>query len=179
MDLLQRVRKGDGGAFDELVDRYTQSLYRTALSLVGTAADAEDVVQETLLGAFKGARSFRGRSSVKTWLFSILMRQAARCRRTMARRKTVHLHEVAEAADGLSVHSGAGAHAARTRQKLDVLAVLARLSPEHREVVLLREWEGMSYEEMADVLGVPRGTVESRLYRARQNLKAELAGYTA
>jgi RNA polymerase sigma-70 factor (ECF subfamily) len=157
--------RGDEAEFHELVDRYADELYRLAASLVGNTADAEDVVQETFSGAFQAMPNFDGRSSVRTWLSRILVKQAAKWRRRRKVRRTVMLDA---AAPGPNPEQGL---------RIDVLGALETLSPEHREVVALREFQGMSYEEMAEVLGVPRGTVESRLFRARQELRDRLKAY--
>ena len=176
-ELVVAARRGDSQAFDELVDRHAHRLFRLAFRLVSRSADAEDVVQETLMGAFRHLGRFRERSTVKTWLSSILVRQAARCLRKRGRRKVLPLHEAAsEVGDRLAGRTGAGPSEQVTRS-LDVRQALQALSREHREVVVLREYEGMSYAEISEVLGVPRGTVESRLFRARQHLKVELRGY--
>lgn len=184
LDLLRRAAKGDGAAFHELVDRHAQPLYRLAYSLAGNAADAEDLVQETLAGAFRGLDRFEGRSSVKTWLSRILVTQVARWRRSRRGKSAVSL----QAMDGGPEEEGtgdtrdpAGADAAdtpeRVARRIDLQAALQKLTPEHREVLLLREFQGLSYEEMAEALGVPRGTVESRLHRARAELKGRLKAY--
>ncbi len=166
-ELLQRAIEGDTAAFHELVDRHAAGLYRLACALTGDSADAEDVMQETFLGAFQRMGSFRGRSSVKTWLVSILSRQAARRHRTRLRRPALRLEELArEPAEERAPES-----------RMDVREALGRLSPEHRRVLVLREVEGMTYAEIAQALGVPLGTVESRLFRARQEMKTHLADY--
>lgn len=168
--LLRAARQGDESAFHALVDRHAGRLFRLAVSLVGNEADAEDVLQETLMGAFERMHGFEGRSTVKTWLTRILVRQAARFHRRRGRRKEQML-----APNGFEARVPSASQAADRR--LDVREALGRLSREHREVVVLREFDGMSYAEMADTLGVPQGTVESRLYRARQELKGALRGY--
>jgi RNA polymerase sigma-70 factor (ECF subfamily) len=157
--------RDDEAAFHELVDRYANEMFRLAVSLVGNAADAEDVVQETFTGAFQAMPDFEGRSSVRTWLSRILVKQAAKWRRRRNVRRTVVLDATAP---GPSPEQGL---------RIDVLGTLETLSPEHREVIALREFQGMSYEEIAEVLGVPRGTVESRLFRARQELRGRLKAY--
>lgn len=162
IELLRRSG-GDPKAFHALVDRHAQRLYRLAVCLVGNAADAEDVLQETFIGAFRGLGSFEGRSSVKTWLTRILVTQAARWRRD--RRRSEPMDE------------SVAAVAASPDATMDVQAAMQRLSAEHRQVLALREFERMSYEEMAEVLGVPRGTVESRLHRARSELREKLKSY--
>jgi RNA polymerase sigma-70 factor (ECF subfamily) len=169
-DLLRRSGAGDGRAFHQLVDRHSDRLYRVAMSLVGNATDAEDVLQEALAGAFRSARRFEGRSSVLSWLTRIVVTQAAKFWRTRKGRRDISLQ-----ADLDQPSSGGGT--AAVDAKLDLNACLLQLSQEHREVLVLREIDGMAYEEMAEVLGVPRGTIESRLFRARAELKKKLKGY--
>jgi len=177
LELARRARQGDDEAFHELVDRHAAALYRLAFSLVGNAADAEDVVQEALSGALQGLRGFKGRSSVKTWLSSIVVRQAAKSHRTRARHRVTSLDRLQEGGGAATAALEAEGFAARSNARLDIFAVLQALSPEHREVIVLREMEGRTYDEIADILAVPRGTVESRLHRARRELRNRLKGY--
>jgi RNA polymerase sigma-70 factor, ECF subfamily len=165
IELLHRAGDGDSKAFHALVDRHAQRLYRLAVSLIGNATDAEDVLQEAFVGAFKGLRSFEARSSVKTWLTRILVMQAAQWRRSRRRRPAGPIEDSIPAAGG------------NREAAMDVQAAIAKLSPEHAEVLVLREFEQMSYEEIAQVLDVPRGTVESRLHRARGELREKLKDY--
>jgi len=164
LDLAAKARRGDEAAFHEIVDRYADRLFRLAFALTGNAADAEDVAQETFMGAFRGLRRFEARSSLKTWLMRICVRQAARSRRTAATRRRL----------GAPSHERTPGDA---DTRLDILEALDALSPEHREVLLLRERMGMTYQEIAEMLRVPRGTVESRLFRARQALRERLGDY--
>lgn len=173
--LVRRARRGDDSAFHELVDRHGGRLFGLAMSLLGNAADAEDVLQETLAAAVRGLGGFRGHASVKTWLTRILVKRVARLRRSQSVRRSVPL-EAALNAPGRDPPAGATA-TGRADIRMDVAAVLVRLTEEHRTVILLREMQQMSYEEMANVLGIPRGTVESRLFRARQRLKELLKDY--
>jgi RNA polymerase sigma-70 factor (ECF subfamily) len=177
LELVRRARHDDEPAFHELMDRYAGELYGLAFSLVGNAADAEDVLQETFSGAFRHLRSFEERASVSTWLTRILVRQAAKRHRLKRRRAEVSL-------DALSQGSRAILGGAETPSpvfdldlRLDVDTVLDALSPEHREVLVLRELRGISYREISEVLDVPEGTVESRLFRARRELRERLKDY--
>jgi len=175
LGLIKRAREGDRSAFHELVDRHAHSLFALAVSLCGNTADAEDIVQETFAGAFRGLQGFRGQASVKTWLTRILIRQTARHHRSSRSRKAtlVPLEAASEAATGrASQHTEADT-------RIDVTAAIRTLSPDHREVIVLRELQGLSYDEMAEVLEVPRGTVESRLFRARRELQERLKEYFA
>ena len=172
IQLLHRAAHGDEAAFHRLVDRHAQSLYRLAYSLIGNAADAEDVLQDTFVGAFRGLGGFEARASVKTWLTRILLTQIARWRRERKRHPVEPIGENQPAGASKS-----GAAIDGVDQRIDVHAALLQLTPEHREILVLREFEHLGYEQIAQVLGVPRGTVESRLHRARLELRGKLLGY--
>jgi len=175
-ELLRAGGRGDQAAFAALVDRHARYLFGVAHGLSNNAADAEDLVQETLLAALNG--KFRGESAVRTWLVAILVKKAAMLRRSAGRRGP-HLSLAGgtsdESAPPIDVPVGSGAGG--TEAKLDLTTMLQSLSADHRAVIVLRELEGMSYEEMAAALNVPRGTIESRLHRAREELRKRYAGY--
>jgi RNA polymerase sigma-70 factor (ECF subfamily) len=175
LQLLRRAGAGDGQAFAELVERHAKSMYRLAYLLVGTAADAEDVLQETWTGVYKSLKRFEGRSTVRTWLTRILTTQVALWRRKR-RGGVISLDESPQAqADALP---GRQHSASRNSDwQADLQAALERLTSDHREVIVLREIQGLSYDEMAEALRVPRGTVESRLHRARGELRKLLQAY--
>ncbi|HEY2587636.1 MAG TPA: RNA polymerase sigma factor [Tepidisphaeraceae bacterium] len=175
-ELVRRIRAGDEAAFGELVNRHADGLYRMAYSVMGSAADAEDILQETLLGAFNRLSAFEGRSSVKTWLVRILLNHASKLRRSRRVRKAESLPEQLGPASGDQKYASASP-AAAVQSRVDVNEMLQSLSPEHREVIVLRELQQMSYDEIAEALRIPRGTVESRLHRARQELKRRYEGY--
>lgn len=184
--LLRRAAAGDGQAFSDLVDRHAKNMYRTAFMLLGSHADAEDVVQETWTGVYKALRRFEGRSTVRTWLTRILTTQVALWRR----KRRSGINRVGDARLGvlsLDDHPTAEADAlprderSASRQsdwQADLAQALDQLSLDHREVIVLREVEGFSYDEIADALKVPRGTVESRLHRARGELRKHLKAYS-
>jgi RNA polymerase sigma-70 factor (ECF subfamily) len=193
-DLVRSAAGGDDGAFHALVDRHAAAMFRVATGLTRNRADAEDLVQETLVGAYRGLKHFAGRSSVKTWLLQILTRQAAKAwHRNRHARRTLSLSgggsddkdagagaaTIAESA-AVSRAGGGGVGesgpAAAVEKRLDVMDVLRKLSPPHREILVLREMRQLSYEEIAEVLGVPRGTVESRLSRARAEFRQRYEG---
>ena len=166
-ELFRKAANGDGRAFHQLVDLHTQRLYRLAVSLVGNTVDAEDVLQEAFIGAFQGLKAFEHRSTVKTWLTRILVTQAAKWRRDNKRRtaEPIESQELDIIADKSN------------EIRIDLQGALQRLSLEHREVLVLREFDGLSYGEMAEMLNVPRGTIESRLHRARNELREQLKAY--
>jgi RNA polymerase sigma-70 factor (ECF subfamily) len=170
-ELLARARGGDQPAFARLVERHGPYLFGIARSLVRDAHDAEDVVQETFAAAASSGSGFRGDASVRTWLVAIATRQAALVRR---RRKPWLKFWSSGGTDETPPPEPA---TERVRQesmvdaRMDLATLLQRLDPELREVLVLRELRGLSYEQMAASLGIPRGTVESRLHRARNELR--------
>lgn len=169
-ELVKRAQRGDGRAFHDLVDRHAAALYALAVLLVGQAADAEDVLQETFAGAFRGLTGFRNESSVKTWLTRILVRQAARHHRQRGRAGGIRALTEEPPARGPGASQ-------RADVRMDFTQALRSLADEPREAIVLRELQGLSYEEIAGLLGVPRGTVESRLFRARRRLQELLKDY--
>jgi RNA polymerase sigma-70 factor (ECF subfamily) len=170
VDLVRSAGRGDDQAFHTLIDRHADALYRVARSLSRNRADAEDLVQETLLCAYRGARTFAGRSSAKTWMLRILTRLASRSWRRLKKRggPMASIDSAAAESDAaLARDPGTGA----VDHRIDVMEILNQLSEPHREVLLLREIGDLSYDEIARELGVPRGTVESRLARAREQFR--------
>jgi RNA polymerase sigma-70 factor, ECF subfamily len=167
-DRTERSEPGPRLSFQELVDPYAQELLALAASMLGNTADAEDVLQETFLGAFRSMDRFEGRSSQRTWLTSILVRQVARRRRVRFQTR----------ASSLAANQQAPTHetVAGNSRAPEVHSAMDRLSSEHRDILLLREVHGLSYDEICLVLDLPRGTVESRLHRARQALRDHLQG---
>ena len=167
-DLLRLSGRGDERAFHTLVDRHANALFQVAMSFSRNTADAEDLVQETLVSAYRGARGFAGRASVRTWLLTILNHHASRAwRRRQRRGATLSLDS---AADRQSYDPALTTPPASNQvdHRLDVMEILSGLSEPHREVLVMREIWNMSYDEIARALDVPRGTVESRLSRARE-----------
>ncbi|HEX4796640.1 MAG TPA: RNA polymerase sigma factor [Humisphaera sp.] len=176
LELVRKAAAGDHEAFHALVDRHAKNLFRVALSLSATRADAEDLVQETYAGAFKSLARFDGRASVKTWLMRILMRRAADAWRSGRRaRGTARLDD--DGGDATEGGRSVGSSTVAVDRRLDVASMLERLAPDHRQILMLREMNGMSYAEIASALEIPQGTVESRLHRAREELRRRLGDY--
>jgi RNA polymerase sigma-70 factor (ECF subfamily) len=171
LDLLAEARAGNASAFEKLIDRHADALFGLAVSMVKNRADAEELVQETFAAAFTNLEKFQGRAAVKTWICSILVNRAISLRRRERIRQMQPLNDDNRGFAGRQ----SGDHAMDA--KMDVHAVLQRLSEEHRQVIVLRELHGLSYEEIAETVGIPRGTVESRLHRARNELREMLKEY--
>lgn len=178
-ELVAKIRRGDQQAFQQLVGRHADSLLGMAYSLVGSRADAEDVVQETLIVALRRISTFEGRSTFGTWLRGILVFKAAKLRRSRKVRSSLPIqdHDGSGAVDRADAGLSSRSPSAAVDSRVDVMAMLETLSDEHREIVVLREIQQLSYDEISAMLKIPLGTVESRLYRARQELRKRFSGY--
>ncbi|MGB3051828.1 MAG: sigma-70 family RNA polymerase sigma factor [Polyangiales bacterium] len=186
-DLVQRLQAGDTAAFRALFDKYHRRAFAVAMGVVKNEDDALDAVQEAFVRVHKNIHKFEGSSSFYTWLYRIVMNVSIDHVRRTSRRKNLDfdertLHEESEVAgDGALVPSVANANPGKAalRRELGsaIQAALQQLPEHHRAVIILREIEGMSYEEMAEALEVPKGTVMSRLFHARKKMQASLAPY--
>jgi RNA polymerase sigma-70 factor (ECF subfamily) len=188
-DLVQRVQAGDSAAFRALFDKYHRRAFAVAMGVVKNEDDALDAVQEAFVKVHKNIHKFEGSSSFYTWLYRIVMNVSIDHVRRTSRRKTLDfderaLHEESEVAgDGALVphvtNANPGKAALRRELGGAIQAALQELPEHHRAVIVLREIEGMSYEEMAEALDVPKGTVMSRLFHARKKMQVALAPYLA
>jgi RNA polymerase sigma-70 factor (ECF subfamily) len=164
---------GNTAAFGALVARYQDRLYNTVYRLVENSEDALDVVQEAFLHAYQSLESFKGDSQFFTWLYRIAVNTAIslkRKKRVIARIDGRNGEALIEPHDP-SEFSQPGHALEQAEQEQRIHRALARLSPEHRTVLVMKELEGQKYEEMAETLGVPIGTIRSRLHRARLELR--------
>ncbi len=180
--LVQACRAGQTEAFGALVARYQDRLYPTVLRLIGSAEDAEDVLQDAFVRAFEKLDQFQGDSSFYTWIYRIAVNLAlSGYRRRRARsllRPGFHRRAVVSPEDppDLSPDSDPTIPLERAEREKIVEAALNKLGPEHRAVVVLKDFDGHRYEEISAILGVPVGTVRSRLHRARSELRERLRG---
>src|SRR4051794_11928609 len=181
-ELLEQARRGENAARTELVMRHGRRLFGLAAALLGGAdADVNDVVQETFLAAFDGGlKGFKGDASLATWLGGVLVNRGRKLRRYRHSRPAgppgrVERHDAGGQPAGDDRASPGPA--TQVEQRIDVATMLDSLPPEYREVIVLREWQQMSYSEMASVLGVPERTAETRLTRARRMLRQRFGGY--
>lgn len=170
--LISDCLAGDHAAFGTLVARYQDRLYNTVFRLVGNAEDARDAVQETFLSAYQSLAGFKGDSLFFTWLYRIAINHAI----SMKRKQRVVLR--LGSARGSGTEPADPSDAAQPGRALEmaederrIQEALARMSPEHRTVLILKDMEGRKYEEMAELLDVPVGTIRSRLHRARFELR--------
>jgi RNA polymerase sigma-70 factor, ECF subfamily len=170
--LLTRLRAGDARAFEELVTIHQHRVFGVALRMLGSRAEAEEIAQETFLRAHRALADFRGEARLGTWLYGIASRLCLN-RLASGPRRHERSDEVA-----LLQQPAEGADAVATLEQRELQAALheavGALPEERRIVVVLRDLEGLAYEEIAEVLGLPLNTVRSRLHRARLDLKAKL-----
>jgi RNA polymerase sigma-70 factor (ECF subfamily) len=173
--LLACFASGRRDALEELFRRYRSPAYRVAYRLLGHEADALDAVQDGFVKALTHLDGFRGQSSFKTWLLRVVSNAALDLGRQRGRRETLTLPGAADADGGPSVpdQPGRGLERADLRRLLD--QALAALPEAQRRTFVLHADAGLSYREVADVLGISIGTVMSRLYYARQKMRAFLA----
>jgi RNA polymerase sigma-70 factor (ECF subfamily) len=180
-DLIARSQHGDTAAFNELVIRYRQRAYAMIYQMVRQEDDAWDLCQDGFLKAWKNIRHFRGQSQFFTWLYRILMNVTI----DWVRRK--HVQGETEFDDTIGLHNIEPASTTTPRGELAPMlrvsdkeiraridVAITKLSPEHREVVVLREIEGLEYQEIAERVGIPLGSVMSRLFYGRKKLQAQL-----
>ncbi len=174
--LVVAAQAGDRRALDALLARYESRLYRFGLRMCADEADARDVLQETLLAAFRNLGSFRGDARLSTWLFQIARSFCTRQRRLRDGEPTHH--EQVDAPEVLRVPNGLEAtdDTAHARMVGEVIQLaISSLPAEYREALVLRDVEGFDTREAADVVGLDEAAFKSRLHRARLSLKQKLA----
>ena len=181
-ELVERARRGDREAFRVLVERYQRKVAALAIGMLRNREDALDVVQDTFTKAFQSLDKFKGDSSFYTWIYRIGVNLCI----DHQRRESRYVQTAGDLDDGgedvappsadelerdepfeMARSSEIGAH---------LVEAINELTPEHRAVILLREVDGLSYEEISQVLDCPKGTVMSRLHYARRHLQARLKG---
>ena len=163
---IHQIATGDRDAFERLYKAYAPRLFRYLFCMIGNAGTSEELTNDVMLAAWKGAASFRGESRVSTWLFGI-----ARYKALNAVRQTQPLTVEVEMASEVAA-SGEGPQDVVQRHSLEksVRSALQELSPEHREVVELTFYQGLSYQEIADIMQCPVNTVKTRMFYAKKKL---------
>jgi RNA polymerase sigma-70 factor, ECF subfamily len=176
-DLVAVFQSGDFSAFDELVRRWEGKIQGAVYRIMGSEEDARDLSQEAFLRAFRNLGRFKGEARFSSWLYQIALNL---CRDRMRRKKGkswVSWDELAERGEGPVQSQGPSAVElveASDRARW-IAAAVASLSDDQREVVVLKEYQGLTFQEIADTLGIPASTVKTRLYRALSELRTRLA----
>lgn len=167
-NIIARARRGDADAFEQLVVAYRDQVFRLALRMCGNEADADEVAQEAFLSAWKALPNFRGDSQFSTWLYQLTSHAAIDLMRREKRQIAAEDITEVSAPDPTP---GPQQQAERSETQQAVRDAMAQLSPEYRQIVVLRFLQELSYEEIGTVLKLPPGTVKSRLNRAKAQLK--------
>ncbi|MBQ3100110.1 MAG: sigma-70 family RNA polymerase sigma factor [Clostridia bacterium] len=171
--LARRAAKGDPAAFEEIVDKYQHMIYNLCLSKLRSREDALDVSQDTFLCAYRAISSFRGESKLSSWLYRICLN----CIADRQRKKTPTV-SIEKDEDGVGFEIPDTSESSDPQRSLEksekiraVRQAIDALPDESRVIVVLREYENLSYQEISDMLGIEVGTVKSRLNRAREKIK--------
>ena len=175
VQIVNKVLRGDVNAFEKLVVEYEKNVYAITQRMTGNAEDAADMTQETFIKAYNSLSSFRGDSKFSVWLYRIATNVCLDFLRSRSRKPTVSLSveddegeesqlDIADESQSPETLLERGLTRDAVRRGLDAL------SPEYRQILLLREIQGLSYEEIADALSLEVGTVKSRIFRARKRL---------
>jgi len=181
-ELVQAAQKGDQQAFRKLVERYQRRVYQLALGMVKDADEAMDIAQETFVRVHRYLPSFKGDSSFFTWTYRIAVNLCLDAGRKKGRGESVEFDErQAEVEASMDPPSAALAGPQRNALNRELAGkieeALSGLSENHRAILLLREVEGLSYEELSQTLGIRKGTVMSRLFHARLKMQRKLREY--
>ena len=178
---IERLIAHDERAFIELVQAYEQRVFRLLLRMLGRRDEAEDMAQEVFVQVFKAIGTFRGDSRLGTWIYRIAVNLCKNRMKYLSRRHTAEQDELEPAAERLPLNEAKGVTFGETTRpdqlvegfQLErvVQACIAELEPDFREVLVLRDVEDLTYDELCEVTGLPEGTVKSRLHRARAMLK--------
>jgi RNA polymerase sigma-70 factor (ECF subfamily) len=189
-ELLRKARFGDRGAFGQIVLRYQDRLYNAVVRTVGDPEEARELVQETFTKALAKIDTFRGDAQPYTWLFRIAINLSISQLRKVGRKRTFSLDasfagdsgssdQAASLVDRVAQDKGPSPHDVieKREEHEQVLAALGRLDAEYRAILVMRDIEGFDYQQMAEVLQLPLGTLKSRLFRARLALRDELKSY--
>jgi len=181
-ELVEQARRGSRNAFQMLVEQYQSRAYRLAFNVLRRREDAEDVVQESFVKAYLSLPNFKGESAFYTWFYRIVYNMSVDLKRKTARRggapaeldeKLLNIQET-NASILIGHVEGPQSSILRKEQAGRIQTALAELSDEHRAVIHLRELDGLSYEEISDILSVSKGTIMSRLHYARKKLQSAL-----
>jgi RNA polymerase sigma factor (sigma-70 family) len=172
-DLVARAKRGDADAYESLLRLHEHVAFRTAYAIVGSAADAEDVAQDAFVKAYNALPRFRTGSPFGPWLLRIVANEARNRRRTLGRRAGLLLRAADDAASGGPARSPE-AELLDAESRTELFAAMNRLSEDERVAIVARFFVGLTDEETAAALGVRRGAVKMRVFRALERLRGEL-----
>ncbi len=174
-DCIARVKGGERAAYDTLVVRYQDRLFNTLARLIGSADDAMDIAQDAFVQAYTKIDTFQGKAAFYTWLYRIAFNLAMSHVRRRRPLTVLDGDETTRTIEPVATTDSPTDCLESAERVAAVQAAINALADEHRQVVVLRELEGCDYEQIAEILEIPVGTVRSRLFRARAQLKEKLA----
>lgn len=175
--LLEKAKSGDINAFEKLVEAYQKKIYNICLRMIGNADDAYDLAQEVLIRIYKSINGFKEQSSLSTWVYRITTNvcldeiRKRKLKRTVSLDQDIRLDDSEIKREIVSDDPPPDELAEKKEIKKTVASAINLLNEEHRTVIVLRDIQGFSYEEIAKITNCPEGTVKSRINRARQALK--------
>jgi RNA polymerase sigma-70 factor (ECF subfamily) len=173
--LVDELKKGSEEAFVTLFDRFHGRIFNVVFRVLGDAAECEDVVQEVFMKVIRNIDSFNEQSTLYTWLYRIAVNAAVDTRKKFGPRKMASIYDREGKSHEIPSLAEAPDRDPQRREMADLLRdALDQLSEDHKTILVLREFEGLSYNEIAEVLDCSKGTVESRLYRARNRLREKM-----
>jgi len=173
--LVRGLKKGSDEAFEELLDRYEGKIFSAVLRIVKHVSDAEDVVQEAFLKTLRHIGSFNFQAGLYTWIYRIAVNSALDCRKKRKRSQALSLHLDEERTLEIpSQEDDPSAAPERDEMARLLEKALDELPEKYRTILILREFEDLSYEDISQVLRCSKGTVESRLFRARERLRKKM-----
>lgn len=181
-ELVKKAQQNDLEAFEKLIITYKDRIYRLCYQLTNNHTDAQDLAQEVFIKAYTGLESFRNEADFGTWLHRIAINQCINFKKKEKRGKVISLDAPIQTQNGEMLLEVAATEEnpeeiyEQVELKGTVREALNRLSAEHRSVLVLREFQGYSYDEIASIIGCSLGTVKSRINRARQSLKEMIQG---
>lgn len=172
--LIDEALQGDSSAFGQLVGKYQQRLFNTLVHMAGSREEAEDLMQDAFVQAYVKLETFRGNSAFYTWLYRIAFNLTISHRRKRRAERSVEHTPIVSVNEPLDESESVGDRLEREERAEQLYSALAVLSPQRRDILVLRDIEGFSYEEISGILDLPIGTVRSRIHRARLDLREQL-----
>lgn len=183
--LIAKLKRRDCRAFEQLVNQYQGRVYNFIYRMIGGREEAQDLAQEVFVSIFKNIDGFRGESSLATWIYRITANHCKNRRKYLGRRKVEHPMTLEnEDKEMASSHIPVAVGVSRPDELVEgyqtevlIQRAIAELDEEQRTILVLRDIQSVSYEDISEITGLPLGTVKSRLHRARMTLKDKLAPY--
>ena len=170
LELAGRIRSGDGAAFEELYQQHATRLYNLAYRMAGTANDAEDLLQDIFLLAYRKLGSFRGESSLGTWLYRLAMNHCL----DVLRSRQARMGQQTDSLDEEAAHVAGRQPALGAVSRIDLERAIGQLPPACRAAFLLHDVEGFGHQEVGTILGISEGTSKSQVHKARLRIRAYL-----